>query len=160
MRAVVQRIASGGVTADGSFTGGVGRGMLILVGVGHGDTVADARYLADKCTRLRIFEDAAGKMNLSLADIGGAALVVSQFTLYADTSSRRPGFSAAAPPETAVPCYEAFLARMRENGVSVAAGRFGADMRIAVENDGPVTILLESKTEKTNPATQQQAARQ
>ena len=148
MRAVVQRIASGSVIANGELTGAVGRGMLILLGVGRGDTVDDARYLADKCTRLRIFEDRAGKMNLALADVGGAALVVSQFTLYADTSSRRPGFSAAAPPETAVPCYEAFIARMRGNGVSVATGRFGADMRIAVENDGPVTILLESKTDK------------
>ena len=148
MRAVVQRIASGSVVADGEFTGAVGRGMLILVGVGRGDTADDARSLADKCTRLRIFEDAAGKMNLALADVGGAALVVSQFTLYADTSSRRPGFSAAAPPELAVPCYEAFIARMRENGVPVATGRFGADMRIAVENDGPVTILLETPTRK------------
>ena len=148
MRAVVQRIASGSVIADGEFTGAVGRGMLILVGVGRGDTVDDARYLADKCTRLRIFEDAAGKMNLALPDVGGAALVVSQFTLYADTSSRRPGFSAAAPPETAIPCYEAFIARMRENGISTATGRFGADMRIAVGNDGPVTILLETPTRK------------
>jgi len=148
MRAVVQRIASGSVIADGELTGAVGRGLLILVGVGRGDTVDDARYLADKCTRLRIFEDRAGKMNLALADVGGAALIVSQFTLYADTSSRRPGFSAAAPPETAVPCYEGFIARMRENGIEVATGRFGADMRIAVENDGPVTILLESKQEK------------
>ena len=148
MRAVVQRIASGSVIADGELTGAVGRGLLILVGVGRGDTVDDARYLADKCTRLRIFEDRAGKMNLALADVGGAALVVSQFTLYADTSSRRPGFSEAAPPETAIPCYEGFIARMRENGVSTATGRFGADMRIAVENDGPVTILLESKREK------------
>ena len=148
MRAVVQRIASGSVVADGEFTGAVGRGMLILVGVGRSDTAADARSLADKCTRLRIFEDAAGKMNLAISDIGGAALIVSQFTLYADTSSRRPGFSEAAPPETAVPCYEGFIARMRENGIEVATGRFGADMRIAVENDGPVTILLETKTEK------------
>ena len=148
MRAVVQRIASGSVTADGEFTGAIGRGMLILVGVGRGDTPADAEYLADKCTRLRIFEDTAGKMNLALADIGGAALIVSQFTLYADTSSRRPGFSAAAPPETARPCCEAFIARMRANGIPVATGRFGADMRIAAENDGPVTILLESKTGK------------
>jgi len=148
MRAVVQRIASGSVVADGEFTGAVGRGMLILVGVGRADTVDDARLLADKCTRLRIFEDAAGKMNLAISEIGGAALIVSQFTLYADTSSRRPGFSAAAPPETAIPCYEAFIARMRENGISTATGRFGADMRIAVGNDGPVTILLETPTRK------------
>ncbi len=143
MRAVVTRVSSAAVTIDGREEGAIGRGYLILLGVGPEDTEAVCDKLAEKICNLRVFEDANGKMNLSLEQVGGAMLVVSQFTLYADTSSRRPGFSGAAKPELAVPLYERFMARCRERGFQVEHGQFGADMKVASVNDGPVTILFE-----------------
>jgi D-tyrosyl-tRNA(Tyr) deacylase len=150
MRALVQRAASGSVTVDGLPTGAIGKGLVVLVGVTHGDTVADAEYLAERCAGLRIFCDANGKMNLSVLDVAGSILAVSQFTLYADTSSRRPGFSAAAAPDLAEECYEAFIAHLRKLGLPVATGVFGAHMSLSIVNDGPVTIMLESKKVQKN----------
>jgi D-tyrosyl-tRNA(Tyr) deacylase len=124
--------------------GAIGRGFLVLLGVGPEDTQAIGDKLAEKICNLRVFEDENGKMNLDLAQAGGSLLVVSQFTLYADTSSRRPGFSKAAKPEMAVQLYEWFLARCRERGFQVEHGRFGADMQVASVNDGPVTILFDT----------------
>ena len=143
MRAVVTRVSSASVTIGGAVNGAIGRGYLILLGVGPDDTPAVADRLAEKICNLRVFEDENGKMNLSLEQVGGSMLVVSQFTLYADTSSRRPGFSRAARPELAVPLYERFLERCRARGFTVEHGRFGADMQVASVNDGPVTILFE-----------------
>ena len=119
---------------------------MVLLGIGHGDTFADAEHLADKLVKLRIFEDARGRMNRSLSDIdGGAMLVVSQFTLYGDArKGRRPSFTDAAPPGVAIPLYERFVAAVRERGVVVQTGEFGADMLVEVANDGPVTLILES----------------
>ena len=116
----------------------------MLLGVGPGDTRETARKLADKICNLRVFEDENGKMNLDLATVGGSLLVVSQFTLYADTSSRRPGFTGAAKPDVAIPLYEEFMARCRERGFPVEHGEFGADMQVASVNDGPVTILFDT----------------
>lgn len=144
MRAVVSRVRSASVTIDGKVNGEIGRGYLILLGVGPDDTEETAVKLADKICNLRIFEDENGKMNLNLEQVGGRILVVSQFTLYADTSSRRPGFSGAAKPELAIPLYEKFMERCRERGFDVQHGEFGADMQVASVNDGPVTILFES----------------
>ena len=144
MRAVVTRVSSASVTIDGRVNGEIGRGYLVLLGVGPGDTGETARKLADKICNLRVFEDEKGKMNLDLATVGGSLLVVSQFTLYADTSSRRPGFTGAAKPDVAVPLYEAFMAHCRERGFPVAHGEFGADMQVASVNDGPVTILFDT----------------
>ena len=144
MRAVVTRVKHASVTIEERVNGRIGRGFLVLLGVGPGDTEETARKLADKICNLRVFEDENGKMNLSLEQVGGALLVVSQFTLYADTSSRRPGFSKAARPELAVQLYEWFLARCRERGFQVEHGRFGADMQVASVNDGPVTILFDT----------------
>lgn len=144
MRAVVTRVSSASVTIDGKVNGEIGRGYLVLLGVGPGDTRETALKLADKICNLRVFEDERGKMNLDLATVGGSLLVVSQFTLYADTSSRRPGFSGAAKPDVAVPLYEAFMAHCRERGFSVEHGEFGADMQVASVNDGPVTILFDT----------------
>ena len=125
--------------------GQIGRGLVVLLGVGHGDGEAEARLLAEKIANLRIFEDAAGKMNLSLLDVGGQALVVSQFTLYADTRrGNRPGFTDAAPPELGEELYLAYCEALRAEGVRVATGAFGAHMRVSLVNDGPVTILLEA----------------
>lgn len=146
MRAIVTRVSSASVTVDGVVTGEIGHGFLVLLGVAHGDTHAIAVKMADKVTGLRIFEDADGKMNLNLAAVGGALLVVSQFTLYADTSSRRPGFTAAAKAEQAQALYEAFMAECAARGFVVAAGRFGASMRVSSVNEGPVTIALELDT--------------
>ena len=143
MRAVVTRVSSASVTIDGREEGAIGQGYLILLGVGPADTEAVCDKLAEKICNLRVFEDANGKMNLSLEQVGGAMLVVSQFTLYADTSSRRPGFSGAAKPDVAIPLYERFMARCRERGFRVEHGQFGADMKVASVNDGPVTILFE-----------------
>ena len=143
MRAVVTRVRSASVEIDGKISGKIDRGYLILLGVGPEDTQETAVKLADKICNLRIFEDENGKMNLNLEQAGGSILVVSQFTLYADTSSRRPGFSGAAKPELAVPLYERFMDRCRERGFVVEHGEFGADMQVASVNDGPVTILLE-----------------
>ena len=143
MRAVVTRVAHASVTIGGSIAGQIGRGYLVLLGVGPDDTEDTAVKLADKICNLRVFEDENGKMNLSLEQVGGALLVVSQFTLYADTSSRRPGFTGAARPDVAIPLYERFMARCRERGFDVQHGEFGADMQVDSRNDGPVTILFE-----------------
>ena len=144
MRAVVTRVTSASVSIGGETVGAIGRGFLVLLGVGPEDTQAIGDKLAEKICNLRVFEDETGKMNLDLAQAGGSLLVVSQFTLYADTSSRRPGFSKAAKPEMAVQLYEWFLARCRERGFQVEHGRFGADMQVASVNDGPVTILFDT----------------
>ncbi len=143
MRAVVTRVTRASVTIDGQVTGRIGRGYLVLLGVGPEDTVQTADRMAEKVCNLRVFEDENGKMNLNLAAVGGAILAVSQFTLYADTSSRRPGFSGAAKPELAIPLYERFMESCREKGFEVQQGVFGADMAVESVNDGPVTILFE-----------------
>ena len=145
MKAVVTRVASASVAIAGRVNGAIGRGYLILLGVGPSDTQETAVKLADKICNLRIFEDENEKMNLNLEQAGGSILVVSQFTLYADTSSRRPGFSGAAKPELAVPLYEKFMERCRERGFQVEHGEFGADMQVASVNDGPVTILFDTE---------------
>ena len=143
MRAVVTRVKNARVEIDGAVSGAIDKGYLVLLGVGPDDTEAIADKMADKLCGMRIFEDENEKMNLNLASVGGALLVVSQFTLYADTSSRRPGFSRAARPDLAVPLYERFMAQCRERGFRVEHGEFGADMQVFSQNDGPVTILLE-----------------
>ena len=143
MRAVVTRVKNARVEIGGKVNGAIDQGFLVLLGVGPEDTEAIAEKMADKICGLRIFEDENEKMNLNLAAVGGSLLVVSQFTLYADTSSRRPGFSHAAKPELAVPLYERFMAACREKGFAVEHGEFGADMQVFSQNDGPVTILLE-----------------
>src|SRR5215216_3539346 len=145
MRAVVQRVSHARVTADGSVTGEIAMGLLILLGVGRDDTSAVAANLAEKISNLRIFEDEAGKMNRSLLDVKGSALVVSQFTLYGDArGQRRPSFVAAAPPEQAKNLYEEFAETLRRLNVTVATGVFGAMMSVELVNEGPVTILLDS----------------
>ena len=142
----MQRVTAGSVRIGGETVGAIGPGLVILVGVTHTDTLREVRFVAEKCVNLRIFEDAAGKMNRSLLEVGGSALVVSQFTLYGDcTAGRRPSFSEAAQPETAIPLYEAFIEQVRSSGVTVATGRFGADMQLEIHNDGPVTLMVESK---------------
>ena len=144
MRAVVTRVSEASVTIDGTVHGKIGRGFLVLLGVGPNDSEETARKLADKICHLRVFSDENGKMNLDLAAVGGSLLVVSQFTLYADTKSRRPGFTGAAKPDLAVPLYETFMAACREHGFPVEHGEFGADMQVASVNDGPVTILYDT----------------
>lgn len=144
MRAVVTRVSSASVTIDGKVNGQIGKGFLVLLGVGPADTEETARKLADKICHLRVFSDENDKMNLDLAAVGGSLLVVSQFTLYADTKSRRPGFTGAAKPDVAVPLYETFMAACREHGFAVEHGEFGADMQVASVNDGPVTILFDT----------------
>ena len=144
MRAVVTRVSRASVSIDGQVSGQIGKGFLILLGVGPQDTEEVAQKLADKICNLRVFEDENGKMNLNLEQVGGALLVVSQFTLYADTSSRRPGFSGAAKPDLAVPLYEHFMARCRPRGLDIQHGQFGADMQVDSCNDGPVTILFDT----------------
>ncbi len=144
MRIVLQRVRSGRVLVNNLPIAEVGPGMVLLVGVGPGDTEDQARYLAEKIANLRIFEDEQGKMNRSILETGGAALVVSQFTLYADTrKGRRPAFTEAAPPEVASPLVSRFAALLRSQGVPVKEGVFGANMLVEIHNDGPVTILLE-----------------
>ena len=145
MRAVVTRVRSASVEIDGKINGQIGRGYLILLGVGPNDTEDTAVKLADKICSLRVFEDENGKMNRSLEQAGGGILVVSQFTLYADTSSRRPGFSGAAKPDLAIPLYEKFMERCRERGFTVEHGEFGADMQVFSQNNGPVTILFDTE---------------
>lgn len=145
MRALVQRVSSARVTVAGRLTGEIGPGLMILVCAMAGDTAAEADRLARKIARLRIFRDTAGKMNLALADTGGAALVVSQFTLAADTArGNRPGFSAAAPPDEGERLYHLFAGHLRDLGITVAMGEFGADMDVALVNQGPVTIWLDT----------------
>ena len=143
MRAVVTRVSSASVAIDGNTVGAIEKGYLVLLGVGPSDTEAVADKLAEKICNLRVFEDENGKMNLNLEQVGGSLLVVSQFTLYADTSSRRPGFTGAAKPDLAVPLYERFMETWRARGFQVEHGEFGADMQVASVNDGPVTILFE-----------------
>ena len=145
MRAVVQRVSRARVTADGSVRGEIAMGLLILLGVGRDDTSAVAASMGEKISNLRIFEDEAGKMNRSLLDVKGSALVVSQFTLYGDArGQRRPSFVAAAPPEQAKNVYEEFAEALRRLGVTVTSGVFGAMMSVELVNEGPVTILLDS----------------
>ena len=144
MRAVVTRVSSASVTIEGHINGEIGKGFLVLLGVGPNDTPEICSKLAEKICNLRVFEDEQGKMNRNLEQVGGALLVVSQFTLYADTSSRRPGFSHAAKPELAIPLYERFMDQCRQRGFTVEHGRFGADMQVASVNDGPVTILFDT----------------
>ena len=145
MRAVVTRVKHASVTIEERVNGQIGQGFLVLLGVGPGDTRETAVKLADKICNLRVFEDENGKMNLNLEQVGGALLVVSQFTLYADTSSRRPGFSGAAKPDLAIPLYEKFMAHCRERGFTVEHGEFGADMQVDSQNDGPVTIWFDTE---------------
>ena len=145
MKAVVTRVSSASVTIDGVVEGAIDKGYLILLGVGPNDTEAVCDKLADKICNLRVFEDENGKMNLNLEQVGGAMLVISQFTLYADTSSRRPGFSRAGKPDIAIPLYERFMAQCRARGFRVEQGEFGADMKVASVNDGPVTILYDTE---------------
>ncbi len=144
MRAVVTRVREASVTIDGACCGKIGNGFLVLLGVGPGDTEKEADWLADKVCGLRVFEDEAGKMNLSLEAVGGQLLVVSQFTLYADLKSRRPGFSKAAKPDVAEPLYKRFMAACEARGFAVERGRFGADMQVASVNDGPVTLIFDT----------------
>jgi len=144
MRAVVTRVSSASVTIDGKVNGAIDKGYLILLGVGPEDTEAVCDKLAEKICNLRVFEDENGKMNLDLAQVGGSILVVSQFTLYADVSKRRPGFSHAAKPDLAIPLYERFMDQCRQRGFRVEHGEFGAMMEVASVNDGPVTILYDT----------------
>jgi len=145
MRAVVQRVSRARVTVNGETTGEIGLGLLVLLGVGAGDTRTEADYLVEKTIGLRIFEDAGGKMNLSVAEVGGALLVVPQFTLYGDARrGKRPSFDAAAPPEQARELYEYFVEKVRAAGVRSETGRFQETMQVELVNEGPVTILLDS----------------
>jgi D-tyrosyl-tRNA(Tyr) deacylase len=144
LRAVVQRVSQASVTVDGQVVGQIGQGLMILLGVKTGDTEAEARWLAQKIAGLRIFSDDEGKFNLSVRDVGGAALVVSQFTLYGDTrKGRRPSFTDAAPPHLAEPLVDRFVEFLRAESLSVETGVFGAVMQVEIHNDGPVTLLLE-----------------
>ncbi len=144
MRAVVTRVKSASVEIDGAEYSRIGPGFLVLLGVHQEDTEAQALKIADKLCGLRVFEDENGKMNRSPADAGAELLIISQFTLFADCKSRRPGFSKAARPETAIPLYEQVISQCRERGFQVKTGVFGADMQVASVNDGPVTILLDT----------------
>ena len=146
MRAGVQRVTNADVKIDGRVNGKIDDGLLVLLGVGNGDTEEDMKYIADKIIKLRIFSDENDKMNLSLEDVGGSMLVISQFTLYGDCShGRRPYFGNAMEPVTANEMYEKFVAYIKEQGIHTETGEFGADMKVSLTNDGPVTIILESK---------------
>ena len=146
MRAVVQRVTNADVKIDGRVNGKIDNGLLVLLGGGNGDTEEDMKYIADKIIKLRIFSDENDKMNLSLEDVGGSMLVISQFTLYGDCShGRRPYFGNAMEPVSANEMYEKFVAYIREQGIHTETGEFGADMKVSLTNDGPVTIILESK---------------
>ena len=145
MRAVVTRVKSASVEIEGKMHSAIGKGFLVLLGVHQDDTEAEALKIADKICGLRVFEDEAGKMNVNPADAGAALLIISQFTLFADCKSRRPGFSKAARPETAIPLYEKVIAECRVRGFTVETGVFAAEMQVASVNDGPVTILLDTK---------------
>ena len=144
MKAVIQRVTSASVHVDGELIGSCGHGLLVLLGVATGDTEEDLERMLQKMVKLRIFEDENGKMNRSVQDIDGEMLVVSQFTLYADVSKRRPGFSHAAKPDLAIPLYERFMDQCRQRGFRVEHGESGADMKVASVNDGPVTILYDT----------------
>jgi D-tyrosyl-tRNA(Tyr) deacylase len=146
MRAVIQRVKQSGVTVDGRLVSNIGMGLLVLLGVAADDGPKDAKFLAEKIIGLRIFEDAAGKMNLSLTDVGGEMLVVSQFTLFGDCrKGRRPSFTAAAPPDLADFLYESFIDHARQSGVIVKTGVFGAMMDVSLINNGPVTLILDTR---------------
>ena len=146
MRAVIQRVSEARVRIGDEIVGQVGPGLLVLLGVAKSDTIEQARWLADKIVSLRVFNDEEGKMNRDVAEIGGAILVVSQFTLYGDCSKgRRPSFIDAAPPEPAIPLYEAFINAVKAHGIPTQTGRFGAMMQVELINDGPVTLILDSK---------------
>ena len=146
MRAVVQRVTNADVKIDGRVNGKIDDGLLVLLGVGNGDTEEDMKYIADKIIKLRIFSDENDKMNLSLEDVGGSMLVISHFTIYGDCShGRRPYFGNAMEPVSANEMYEKFVAYIREQGIHTETGEFGADMKVSLTNDGPVTIILESK---------------
>jgi D-aminoacyl-tRNA deacylase len=144
MRVVLQRVSAASVSIDGRVAGSIGRGFCLLVGFTHGDTAAQVDWMAEKVAGLRLFSDAEGKMNLALGDVGGAVLVVSQFTLYGDSAKgRRPSFIDAARPEVAIPLYQRFLVALRGLRLAVASGEFGADMKVEIHNDGPVTLILD-----------------
>lgn len=148
MIALLQRVTHASVTIDRKVNGKIGKGLVILLGIKNGDTLSDAKSVAEKCVHLRIFEDDAGKMNRSAQEVLGEFLVISQFTLYGDTrKGRRPGFTDAAPPEISEPLYEAFVAELRQQGCTVATGIFGASMQVEIHNDGPVTVFVKSKGE-------------
>jgi D-aminoacyl-tRNA deacylase len=144
MRVVLQRVSQAAVQIEGRVVGSIGQGFCLLVGFTHGDTPAQVDWMAEKVAGVRLFSDSDGKMNLGLNDVGGALLVVSQFTLYGDAAKgRRPSFIHAAPPDLAVPLYGRFLEALRARGLRVAAGEFGADMQVEIHNDGPVTLILD-----------------
>lgn len=144
MRIVLQRVSRASVTIAGQMVGEVDRGFCLLVGFTHSDTPAEVDWMAEKVVGLRLFPDAAGKMNLGLADVAGAVLVISQFTLYGDTrKGRRPSFIDAARPEVAIPLYERFIVQLQAQGLRVESGQFGADMQVEIHNDGPVTLVLD-----------------
>jgi len=144
MRVVLQRVSSASVRVDGNVIGDIGPGLVLLIGIHRNDTDEDMHYVMDKCVHLRIFSGETGKMNHSILDLGGELLVVSQFTLYGDTrKGRRPGFDQAGRPDMAEPLYERAVARLRDHGLQVATGRFGADMQVDLINDGPVTLIIE-----------------
>lgn len=145
MRAVVTRVTSASVEIGGEVRGSIGKGILVLLGVNVADTETEAKKIADKICGLRVFEDENGKMNVNPKDAGAQLLIISQFTLYADAKSRRPGFTQAARPETAVPLYELVISECRARGFEVETGQFGAEMHVASVNDGPVTIILDTK---------------
>ncbi len=146
MRALLQRVTYGSVSIDGEVVGEIGPGVVILLGIRQGDTENDVEYLAQKCVNLRMFADENGNLNRSLLETGGEALIISQFTLYGDTrKGRRPSFTQAARPEESEPLYDKFVEAVRRHGVRVATGRFGAMMLVKIHNDGPVTLLVESK---------------
>ncbi len=148
MRAVVQRVARSSVAVEGREVGAIGLGLCVLLGVGQGDGESDAAWMADKIVNLRIFEDSDGKLNLSLADVGGSLLAISQFTLYGDCrKGRRPSFVEAARPEEAEKLYELFVSRVREKGIAVETGIFQTHMMVSILNDGPVTLIVESPRE-------------
>lgn len=144
MKVLLQRVSGASVTIDGEVVGRIGRGFCLLVGFTHEDDPSRVEWMADKVVALRMFPDGDGRMNLGLSDVAGAVLVVSQFTLYGDAAKgRRPSFVEAARPETAIPLYEQFCRALRDRGLSVATGRFGAHMQVDIHNDGPVTLMLE-----------------
>jgi D-tyrosyl-tRNA(Tyr) deacylase len=144
VRVVLQRVSRASVTIDGRVAGEIGRGFCLLVGFAHTDTPEQVDWMAEKVAGLRLFTDSQGKMNLGLDEVGGAVLVISQFTLYGDVAKgRRPSFIDAARPETAIPLYDRFLTALRGRGLTVAAGEFGADMQVEIHNDGPVTLILD-----------------
>jgi D-tyrosyl-tRNA(Tyr) deacylase len=154
MRIVLQRVSRASVSIADRVTGAIDRGFCVLVGFTHRDTPAEADWMAEKVVGLRLFSDAEGKMNLGLTEIGGALLVISQFTLYGDAQKgRRPSFIDAARPEVAIPLYERFLARLRAAGLRVETGEFGADMQVEIHNDGPVTLVLERGAAAATQAT-------